>query len=96
MASSNRGGATATASSVWINGIIVRYFRKERELEIAELAKLAGVGESYIKKIELGHSQYVSLGVHRKLRTALGVGAADSRVLMACPFGIPDSKAGAA
>lgn len=62
-----------STASVAINGGKIRRLRKERGLEVAELAGLVGCGRPYIAKIELGHSKRVSAATFARLCDALAI-----------------------
>lgn len=82
------GSPPADATSYAIHGVLLRWLRKTREMSIGELARLIGVSESYVTRLERGTSPRVSVSVFRLLRSALGITNADYQLLMADPYGV--------
>lgn len=69
--------------SVDTNGATVRYVRRQLGITVARLAAEVGVSTTYIRRIELGHTQSVSPVVFAALCLALRL--EDRRVLLASP-----------
>lgn len=73
-------------TTIEINGYVVREIRIRAGIDIADLAKRAGVQRASMANIELGHRQRVSPKVYNAILSALTI--ADRRVLLAHPHGL--------
>lgn len=80
-------GSLAVSPYVEVHGPWVRYLRKDRDLEIAELADMIGVSAAHLRKMELGYSPRTSITVYRALRDALGLSSEDGAFIRGNPWG---------
>lgn len=54
-----------------MNGEAIRDARMQAGIETRELARIVGVSDSYIRKLETGIRKHMRPGPYRRLRTAL-------------------------
>lgn len=85
-------GPDGQRSTVSIQGFALRVIRKRSGLTSAELAHEIGCSDSYIRRIETGHTERVSEEFLGKLRRALDLENDDRRALL----NLPCSEVGAA
>lgn len=74
---------SSTPTTVDINGFALRELRIRSGVEARPLAEQVGVADSYIRRIETGHTKRVSAQVFKNLLDALKI--TDRRVLLAAP-----------
>ncbi len=72
-AMSERRKRRAPTTAVAVDGDKLRKLRKERGIEVADLASRVGVGRPYISKLELGHSKRASVRVYAALLRELEI-----------------------
>jgi transcriptional regulator with XRE-family HTH domain len=63
----------APTTAVAVDGAKLRKLRKQRGIEVADLAARIGVGRPYITKLELGHSKRASVRVYAALLRELEI-----------------------
>lgn len=64
-----------------VNGAAIRKRRKDRGLEMADLAAKVGITRSYLNQLELGHKRHMRVSKYLALRTALDVKPDDTQLL---------------
>jgi transcriptional regulator with XRE-family HTH domain len=77
----------ADVDAIRVNGPAIREMRRKSRIEIQDLADEIGVSRAYLCKVELGHSERVSVKVLDALEKALHVD--DRRALLADPYTKP-------
>lgn len=73
--------STPAPATIAVNGLVIRELRMLQGMRVRELAAKAGVGRSYITRLETGDRTRVSPWVFNGIVNGLGV--ADRRSLMA-------------
>lgn len=64
-----------------VSGTDIRKIRMGLGINIAQLAARAGLSDSYLRQLELGHKRNMRPPAYTALRTALGLKPDDARIL---------------
>lgn len=64
-----------------VDGTAIRELRMSRGIQIADLARTAGISRSYLTRLEIGVRRHMRPPAYVALRTALGVPPEDTQLL---------------
>lgn len=71
----------ALPSTFEVDGAAIRELRMSRGIQIADLARTAGITRSYLQRLETGVRRRMRPPAYVALRTALGVPQEDTQLL---------------